>query len=134
VIEGLKLDVPADELARRLSELIAWHESRAGGCDDRLRRLAAIQAEVRNIDEHLDGLGWEGGFERLSGALERTRAHHRERAWVLVFLRDHLVSAEVYRLDVEDLRLTGLIPRELSERPAVHAPPNRRTHASRSSP
>ena len=98
MIEGLKLDVPAEELARRLSELIAWHESRARGCDDRLRRLAAIQAEVQNIDEHLDGLGWEGGFERLSGALERTRAHHRERAAVLVFLRDHLVSAEVYRL------------------------------------
>ncbi len=109
VIEGLKLDVPAEELARRLSELIAWHESRARGCDDRLRRLAEIQAEVQNIDEHLDGLGWEGGLERLRGALERTRAHHRERAGVLAFLRDHLVTTEVYRLDVDDLRLTGLI-------------------------
>ena len=109
VIEGLKLDVPAEELARRLSELIAWHESRARGCDDRLRRLAEIQAEVQNIDEYLDGLGWEGGLERLRGALERTRTHHRERAAVLAFLRDHLVKGEVYRLDLQDLRFAGLL-------------------------
>ena len=109
VIEGLKLDVPAEELARRLSELIAWHESRARGCDDRLRRLAEIQAEVQNIDEYLDGLGWEGGLERLRGALERTRTHHRERAAVLAFLRDHLVEGEVYRLDLQDLRFAGLL-------------------------
>jgi hypothetical protein len=111
VIEGLKLDVPAEELAQRLSGLIAWHESRASGCDGRLQRLGEIKNEVQNIDGHLDDLGWDGGYDRLSDALGRKRTHHRERAFVLEFLRDHLVAGEVYRLDAEDLRLAGLIPR-----------------------
>jgi hypothetical protein len=111
VIEGLKLDVPAEELAQRLSGLIAWHESRAGGCDHRLQRLGEIKDEVENIDRHLDDLGWDRGYDRLSDALERKRTHHRERAFVLEFLRDHLVAGEVYRLGAEDLRMAGLIPR-----------------------
>lgn len=110
MIEGLKLDVSAEELAQRLSGLIAWHESRASGCDDRLQRLGEIKNEVQNIDGDLDDLGWDRGFDRLRDALERKRTHHRDRASVLEFLRDHLVAGEVYRLDVEDLRLTGLIP------------------------
>jgi hypothetical protein len=116
VIEGLKLDVSAAELAQRLSGLIAWHESRASGCGDRLQRLGEIKHEVRNIDGHLDDLGWRGGFDRLSEALERKRVHHRKRAFVLEFLRDHLVAGEVYRLGAEDLRLAGLIPRSNASR------------------
>jgi hypothetical protein len=111
MIEGLKLDVSAEELAQRLSGLIAWHESRARGCDGRLRRLGEIEEEVQNIDADLDALGWGGGYDRLSEALERKRMHHLERASMLEFLRDHLVAGEVYRLDVEDLRLAGLFPR-----------------------
>ena len=110
MIEGLKLDVSAEELAQRLSRLSAWHESRASGCDDRLRRLGEINAELQNLDSCLDRLGWAGGCARLSAALERKRTHHRERASVLEFLRDHLVKGEVYRLDVQDLRFAGLLP------------------------
>ena len=110
MIEGLKLDVSAAELAQRLSRLSAWHESRASGCDDRLRRLGEINAELQNLDSCLDRLGWDGGCARLSAALERKRTHHRDRASVLEFLRDHLVKGETYRLDVKDLRFAGLLP------------------------
>jgi hypothetical protein len=110
VIEGLKLDVSAEELAQRLSRLSAWHESRASGCDARLQRLAEINGELQNIDIYLDGLGWDGGYVGLHAALERKRTHHRERASALEFLRDHLVAGEVYRLDVKDLRFAGLVP------------------------
>jgi hypothetical protein len=109
MIEGLKLDVSAEELAQRLSGLIAWHESRARGCDGRRRRLGEIEEEVQNIDADLDALGWGWGYESLSEALERKRIYHLERASMLEFLRDHLVAGEVYRLDVEDLRLAGVV-------------------------
>jgi hypothetical protein len=109
VIEGLKLDVSADELAQRLSTLIAWHAFRAAGCDDRLQRLARINSELQNVDRYLDGIGWSGGQDRLAEALERKRTHHRGRASVLEFLRDHLAKGEVYRLGLDDLRSTGLL-------------------------
>jgi hypothetical protein len=117
MIEGLKLDVSAAELTERFSGLIAWHRSRAGGCAVRLRRLGEIQSEVRNIDADLDALGWDGGCNRLTEALERKRTHHLECASVLEFLRDHLAAGEVYRLDAEDLRWAGLIPRSASHEP-----------------
>ncbi len=110
MIEGLRLDVSAEELVHRLSELIAWHESRAGGCDDRLQRLGEIKNGIQNIDAYLDDLGWDGGFDRLAQALARKLMHHRERASVLEFVRDHLVKGEVYRLDLQDLRFAGLLP------------------------
>ena len=110
MIEGLKLDVSADELARRLAGLIAWHESRASGCGDRLHRLGQMKNGVENIDGHLDDLGWDGGLDRLTQALARKLMHHRERASLLEFLRDHLVEGEVYRLDLQDLRFAGLLP------------------------
>jgi hypothetical protein len=108
VIEGLKLDVPAEELAQRLSTSIAWHAFRAGGCDDRLQRLGRIDSEFQAVDRYLEGIGWSGGQARLAAALERKRTHHRRRASALEFVRDHLAKGEVYRLGLDDLRLTGL--------------------------
>ena len=110
MIEGLRLDVSAEELARRLSELIAWHESRASGCGHRLRRLGEIKNGIQNIDGRLDDLCWDGGYDRLTQALAGKLMHHRERASLLEFLRDHLVEGEVYRLDLQDLRFAGLLP------------------------
>jgi hypothetical protein len=114
VIEGLKLDISAAELTRRLSETIASHESRVSGCEHRLRRLGEIE---RAVDLDPIELGWEGGYSNLRAALERKRTHHRDRALVLTFLRDHLVAGEVYRLSQEDLRLAEVIPQK--ERPAT---------------
>jgi hypothetical protein len=110
MIEGLKLDVSAQELVQRLADLIAWHESRVGGCDDRLRRLCEIEKDIQDIDGHLDGLGWDSGYGGLVEALERKRTEHGERVSLLQFFRDHLVAGEVYRVDVRDLQLAGLLP------------------------
>jgi hypothetical protein len=42
---------------------------------------------------------------------------------MLEFLRDHLVAGEVYRLDVEDLRVAGVVPRTVfSERSRLRVP------------
>jgi hypothetical protein len=109
VIEGLKVDVSAQELVQRLAGLIAWHESRVSGCDDRLLRLGEIKTEIQDIECHLDAIGWDSGYGGLVEALERKRTEHRERVSLLEFLRDHLVAGEVYRLDVRDLQRAGLL-------------------------
>jgi hypothetical protein len=109
MIEGLKLDVSGQELVERLARLIAWHESRVSGCNDRLQRLGEIEKAIQDIDRHLDAIGWDSGYGGLIEALERKRTEHRERASLLEFLRDHLVAGEVYRLDVRDLQRAGLL-------------------------
>ncbi len=42
--------------------------------------------------------------------LEQQHQQHLERAELLTFLRNHLVSGEVYRLSEEDLRFAELLP------------------------
>jgi hypothetical protein len=106
LIDGLKFDVSAEELSRRLGEAIASHESRITGCERRLRRLEDIQ---RRTDLDPVELGSNGGYPSLRAALERRRTYHRERAAALTFLRDHLVAGEVYRLNPDELRLAEII-------------------------
>jgi len=110
VIEGLKLDVRADELVERLGERIAHHRERAAAYEAQLARLGEVVPEVGEDDPVLDGFR---APERPQVSLERKRGEHAGRAEVLAFIRDHIVRGEVYRLDEEDLRGAEILPRRL---------------------
>ena len=108
MIEGLQLDVPAAELFRVLSRLIHADDSDAAGCELRMRRLNVLQQKTENATL-LDELGWKGGFNSLRRRLLRKRCRHRRRRARLVFLRDHLIHGEVYRLGDRDMWLIALV-------------------------
>ena len=107
MIEGLKLDVKAEELIQRPEERIAHHRSKAESYGLQLEKLGEIQPIV---EEEEDVLSLTRGRESPRITLERKVKEHSDRAAILKFLRDHVVPGEVYRLSEHDLRLAEILP------------------------
>lgn len=108
MIEGFRIEVTADELARHLDERIRHHHDRAADFERRAKELEVIGHS--GLDDDDEGLV---GCWGLNDQLERKTARHRDRETVLVYLRNHLVAGEVYRLSEGDLRSLELFPVEL---------------------
>ena len=108
MIEGLKVELTADELTRLLADRIEHHRDVAGDCDARRIRLQGTTASDPDDTEQQLAAAWPHYLEHL----ERRAERHRERADALQFLRDHLVAHEVYRLGEEDLRMLQVWPED----------------------
>lgn len=92
MIDGLKIEMTTEELARRIAARILWHHAAAEHLEEECGRLEA---------------GREGPVPRR--VLEHEVRGHQEQAGVLTLLRDHLVPGEVYRLSELDLRFADLV-------------------------
>jgi len=112
VIDGFRIDVTAEELLRHLDARIQTHRDAAARCESKRIRLEAAESSGRQPGDAEDeeenlALCWPG----FMGDLERRAERHKSHEAALVFLRDHLVAHEIYRLDESDLRLLELWPR-----------------------
>jgi hypothetical protein len=105
VIEGLKIDMTADELVRHLDERIRQHHERATECETRARRVEMLASESDD-DEEGHSFCWPG----VTDDMQRRATRHRDREAVLVFFRNHVIAHEIYRLDETDLRSLELLP------------------------
>ena len=111
MIEGLKIEMSAAELARRLEERIEWREAEASDCEADLRKPEKDRRDP--LPDHI---------------IEHDLEHHRQRAAILRLLRDHLVADETYLLEDRDLEFADLVPdfnahflrRRRSPMPEVH--------------
>ena len=106
MIQGLRLDVPAEELMERLEGRIAHHRSRAASYEAQLGKLAKVETDADDEDDPIRAL--RHGSPR--DGLERKLREHRDRAAFLTFLREHVVPKETYRLDESDLRTLEIVP------------------------
>jgi hypothetical protein len=113
MIEGLKVELTADELTRLLADRIEHHRDVASDCDARRTRLQGTTASDPDDTEQQLAAAWPHYLEHL----ERRAERHRERAGALQFLREHLVAHEVYRLGEEDLQMLQVWPEDTK----VHA-------------
>ena len=107
MIEGLRIDVTAEELVGHLDVRIRHHHERAAECEGKAKRVEALGSEPEDEDTHLMGC-WPG----FSHQLERRAARHRDREALLVFFRNHVIGHEIYRLSEGDLRSLELLPIE----------------------
>ena len=108
MIDGLRIDVTSEELIRHLDERVRHHHERASECLARVKRAEALHAEPDDEDEPFAGR-WLG----YAHELERRAARHRDREALLMFLRDHVIAQEIYRLTEADLQSLELLPMEL---------------------
>lgn len=106
MIQGLQLDVRAEELIERLDARIAHHRSRAASYEAQLDKLAEVQADPEEADDPIRALRHGSPRE----GLDRKFREHRDRAAFLTFLREHIVSGEIYRLEESDLRTLEIVP------------------------
>jgi hypothetical protein len=104
VIEGFRIDITADELGRVLDSRIQFHRDEAAECDrKRIRAESGTSSDLADPEEQLAAC-----WDRYLEYLERRAEHHRYQQTVLTFLRDHLVTYEIYRLDRSDLQALDL--------------------------
>ena len=100
MIDGLKLDVTADEIVKLLDERINELVTGADADESNAQKLA----QTEDIDD-------DGVDEITVGTRLRRRAQReRERADALTFMRNHVVRGETYRLTSDDLRTLELLP------------------------
>lgn len=100
MIDGLRVEVPAKEIAQLLDERIKEH--RGNGEEDEASAKKFTTTERDDDDE---------GIYEVSPAkrLHRRAAQERDREASLTFLRDHLVKGEVYSLTADDLRTLEIL-------------------------
>jgi hypothetical protein len=104
-IAGLALRVTGRELAVRLGERVRWHRERADVLIEQLVKLGEVDRAA--ADDLATSLS---RFESPRGTMEKALREHQERATYLAFVRDHLRTDALYKLDSADLRMIDLVP------------------------
>jgi hypothetical protein len=106
LIDGLRIDLTAEELVRHLDERIRHHHERAAECDRKAQRVENLESPSDDDEDEQMIACWPGFVHEL----ERRAARHRNRETLLVFLRNHIVGHEIYRLSERDLKSVELLP------------------------
>jgi hypothetical protein len=113
VIDGIRIDLTADELIRHLDERIQHHHDRAAECDRKARNVADLQSSAEGDDDEDPAIAC---WPSMVHDQERRAARHRSREALLVFLRNHVVANEIYRLSERDLKSVELLPADETAR------------------
>ncbi len=103
MIEGLRLDVTADEMVKLLDQRITEHMQHAADDETDAKKLDATARSDDEEDEYADDLS-------VGARLRRRAQRARERTEALTFMRDHVVRGETYRLTNDDLRTLEILP------------------------
>jgi hypothetical protein len=101
MIEGLKIDVTSGELDGHLRERSAYHGDKARGYGSQVENLRGLQA----------GDTSQNYSNEPTHNLAQSADAHRKRAAFFLFLADHLVPNETYRLTERDLEQLELYSR-----------------------
>jgi hypothetical protein len=110
VIDGIRIELTAEELVRHLDERIRHHHDRAIECDQKAQRVGSLESTARDEDDDDEAMMacWPGFVHEL----ERRAARHRNREALLAFFRNHVIVHEIYRLSERDLKSIELLPVE----------------------
>jgi hypothetical protein len=108
VVDGFRIEMTADELIQHLDARIERHRSAAAECETKRIRFEAVGSPPEEEEGEMPFLAaWPGyGVE-----LERRVEQHKRKEATLIFLRNHVIAREIYRLGELDLRLLELWPR-----------------------
>ena len=99
MIDGLRLDISADELVKLLDERISDHNDNARTDDANAGRLDGTR-RANDADECDD---------ETAPRLRRRAQREREHAEALTFMRNHVIRGETYRLSEQDLRTLEIL-------------------------
>jgi len=104
MIDGLKLDVSADEIVSLLDRRIAEHHAKAEADAGHAERLKGTDREDDEGEDEYLAYG-----EPTADRLRRRAQRERDRKDALTFMRNHVVRGETYRLSTEDLRVIEIL-------------------------
>ena len=111
MIDGFRIEMTAEELIQHLDARIQHHRTAAAECETKRIRLEAVGSLPEEEEAEMPFIGaWPG----YSIELESRVGGHRRKEATLIFLRDHVIAREIYRLGEYDLRLLEIWPRRPS--------------------
>jgi hypothetical protein len=113
VIEGFLIEMTAEQLVAYLRQRADHHRDAAAECD--LRREQASWSGSANDSSDAErqlAMAWPGWIDEI----DEDAARHRRRQAALLFLGQHVIANEIYRLDRSDLQFLEMWPRERQER------------------
>jgi hypothetical protein len=99
MIEGLKIEIPTEELRQHIEGRSEHHRDKAEWYGGQVRSLRA------------GGLAESHVSNDPVSSLERSELNHRDKAAFFAFLADHLIEGETYRLTEDDLARLEFISR-----------------------
>lgn len=103
MIDGLRLDVTADEIVKLLDERITEYSEGAAADEANAKKLD----DTSRTEDPDDDCDQEGS---VSTRLRRRAQRGRGQADALTFMRNHVVRGETYRLTADDLRTLEVLP------------------------
>jgi hypothetical protein len=103
MIDGLRLDVSADEIVKLLEQRISEHRENAEADEDNAKKLDAL----KRPDDLEDEIWVEDST--ATSRLRRRAQRGRNRIEALKFMRDHVIRGETYRLTNEDLQTLEIL-------------------------
>ena len=113
MIEGFLIEMTAAQLVAYLRQRADHHRDAAAECD--LRREQAswsgTASDIGNPERQL-AMAWPGWVDEIDEDAER----HRRRQAALLFLGQHVIANETYRLDRLDLQFLEMWPRDVEEK------------------
>lgn len=113
MIEGFQIEMTAQELVDYLRQRAEHHRDAAAECDLRRARAQGIVSTPDSGDPDRQlGVTWPGWVDEF----DEYAAHHRRRQAALLFLGEHVIAHESYRLDRCDLRFLEMWPRDEESR------------------
>ncbi len=101
MIDGMKVDVTAEEIVQLLEERIEEHRTNAEADEASAARLEGTDRSDDEVDSMFE--------EPTATRLRRRSQRERDREQSLTFLRNHVVVGETYRLTTDDLRTLEIL-------------------------
>ena len=99
MIEGLKIDIEADELKAHLDSRAEYHEGKAKFYGEQVASLKA------------GGVGAVAQSNDPVSSLQSSAKQHKDRAGFYRFMSEHIILGETYRLDESDLGRLEIVAR-----------------------
>lgn len=99
MIDGFKIDVTSDELVGHLRERSEYHGTRARAYGEQSSQVTAFQVEDGGVVSYSNN---------PASSLAQSSEGHRKKSAYYLFLADHVVPNEMYRLSDRDLDLLGI--------------------------
>jgi hypothetical protein len=112
VIEGFQIELTAQQLSAYLRRRADHHREAAAECD--LRRGQSGWSDASDSSEPSRPI--VACWLRWADELDDDAAQHRRRQAALLFLGEHVVANEIYRLTRSDLQFLEIWPRQDEER------------------
>jgi hypothetical protein len=114
MIEGIRFDMPSHELKLAVTARIEFHDEQIKLYDEQLRSLSAImpeetQPEIGRAASVPQKLARVVGPADPRAHIRQLLRNHQTRRAYFVFLLEHLIPNEIYRLNDQDLMRLELL-------------------------